>query len=402
MSAQRGDVDGKSNDRFWNGATKYHRCSHCRIPDWNQGSAQCHNVNPTQFCRKHRIADFLRSIPRATFTAFDQQRIWTKRSRKSRTLAVEDNDTDSGAPVRTKVFDRSPVIKGKISKWKIIPPSPTRPKPPLIRQSAQDVLLPPSREDFEQYYTPGKPLVLLGSIEKKRHYASELKAQAKEREWVGQLENKPPLDRFSTDKFTLCAYAAEYGVPAASLLAIVTYTGDDFRHINADMRREKTLHLEEMSDSVPLWKRQLIQDISTGILAMPKAQKGIVCRKIIVDEELGQKLLPGAIFMDYAFLSTSYRKNFSGIPGNYMLVIALKENRSSAVDVSRISKSPQECEVLFPPGQQFKILSREIDGIPSNEHVPYFDYDPDHKHKDMTVEEVRMRRRLVKVYMYQI
>jgi hypothetical protein len=315
---------------------------------------------------------------------------------------LRNNGTDSGAPVRTKVFDRSPVIKGKISKWKIIPPSPTRPKPPLIRQSAQDVLLPPSREDFEQYYTPGKPLVLLGSIEKKRHYASELKAQAKEREWVGQLENKPPLDRFSTDKFTLCAYAAEYGVPAASLLAIVTYTGDDFRHINADMRREKTLHLEEMSDSVPLWKRQLIQDISTGILAMPKAQKGIVCRKIIVDEELGQKLLPGAIFMDYAFLSTSYRKNFSGIPGNYMLVIALKENRSSAVDVSRISKSPQECEVLFPPGQQFKILSREIDGIPSNEHVPYFDYDPDDKHKDMTAEEVRMRRRLVKVYMYQI
>ncbi|HEX2430978.1 MAG TPA: ADP-ribosyltransferase [Aestuariivirgaceae bacterium] len=317
-------------------------------------------------------------------------------------LRLRNNGTDAGAPVRTKVFDRSPVIKGKISKWKIIPPSPTRPKPPLIRQSAQDVLLPPSREDFEQYYTPGKPLVLLGSIEKKRHYASELKAQAKEREWVGQLENKPPLDRFSTDKFTLCAYAAEYGVPAASLLAIVTYTGDDFRHINADMRREKTLHLEEMSDSVPLWKRQLIQDISTGILAMPKAQKGIVCRKIIVDEELGQKLLPGAIFMDYAFLSTSYRKNFSGIPGNYMLVIALKENRSSAVDVSRISKSPQECEVLFPPGQQFKILSREIDGIPSNEHVPYFDYDPDDKHKDMTVEEVRMRRRLVKVYMYQI
>ena len=105
--------------------------------------------------------------------------------------------------------------------------------------------------------------------------------------------------------------------------------------------------------------------------------------------------------MDYAFMSTSYLKNFNGIPGNYMFIIALKKN-SSAVDVSGFSRSPQEKEVLFPPGQKFKILSREIDGVSNNEHVPYFDYDPDGQHKDMSAEEVQMRRRVVKIYMYQI
>jgi hypothetical protein len=167
------------------------------------------------------------------------------------------------------------------------------------------------------------------------------------------------------------------------------------------MRAEKTLHLNEMSDQIPAWKRELIHDISTGLLLLPKAQKGTVCRKMIVNEELGEKLIPGNFYMDYAFMSTSYHRNFSGIPGNYMFIIILKEN-SSAVDISGFSRSPQEKEVLLPPGQRFKILFREIDGEANNEHVPYFDYDPDGEHKNMSAEEVRRRLRVVKIYMYQI
>src|SRR5262249_19626750 len=122
---------------------------------------------------------------------------------------------------------------------------------------------------------------------------------------------------------------------------------------------------------------------------------------MIVSDELGEKLLPGNIYMDYAFMSTSYHRNFSGIPGNYLLIIVLKKN-SSAVNVSLFSTSGQEKEVLFPRGQRFKVAFREIDGVATNEHVPYFDYDPEGEHKHMSPEEVRHRRRVVKIYMYQI
>jgi ADP-ribosyltransferase exoenzyme len=313
----------------------------------------------------------------------------------------DDRTSSRNASPRTRALARSWAFSGKLSKMKVSSPAAIRPRPPLTRQARQDVLLPPSREEFESYFAPDRRPEMPGTMEEKKQFAAAMKSEVQEREWVKQLPNKPPLGIFSINNFRICAYSAEHDIPAASLLSIVTYTGDDFRHINADMRREKTLHLGEMSDSVPPWKREMIHDISKGLQLLPKAQKGIVCRKLIVNEELGQRLLPGVVFMDYAFMSTSYLKNFNGIPGNYMFVIALKKN-SSAVDVSGFSRSPQEKEVLFPPGQQFKILSREIDGVPNNEHVPYFDYDPDGQHKDMSAEEVQMRRRVVKIYVYQI
>jgi hypothetical protein len=39
--------------------------------------------------------------------------------------------------------------------------------------------------------------------------------------------------------------------------------------------------------------------------------------------------------------------------------------------------------------------------VPSNEHIPYFDYDPD-LHKDLSAEEIKARRRVVRISMYQV
>src|SRR5262245_45374913 len=304
---------------------------------------------------------------------------------------------------RTKSLARSMATGHRVSIKKAARPV-TSHTPPLIKQSRQDVLWPPEREEFESYFVPDKRLGMTGTREEKIQVAEAMEQQAHERDWVEEfdkIKKKPSRDSFSINNFRLCAYAVQYNVPATSMFGIVACTGDGYQDINPFMRAEKTLHLNAMSTQMPAWKRELIHDISTGLLLLPKAQKGTVCRKMIVSEELGAKLIPGNFFMDYAFMSASYHRNFSGIPGNYLLIIVLKEN-SSAVDISGFSVSPQEKEVLFPLGQRFKILFREIDGKASHEHVPYFDYDPDGAHKNMSAEEVRERLRVVKIYMYQI
>ena len=311
--------------------------------------------------------------------------------------------SDGSPEPRTKMLARS-VATGHRLSIKKAPRPVTSNTPPLIRQSRQDVLWPPERKEFESYFVPDTRLGMTGTREEKIQAAEAMEQQAKERDWVKEfdkIDKTPSSDTFSINNFRVCAYAAQYNVPATSMFGIVAYTGDGYQDINPNMRAERTLHLSEMSDQMPAWKRELINDISTGLLLLPKAQKGTVCRKMIVNEEFGRKLIPGNFYMDYAFMSASYHRNFSGIPGNYMLIIVLKEN-SSAVDISGFSRSPQEKEVLFPPGQRFKILSREIDGEATNEHVPYFDYDPDVEHKNMSPEEVAKRLRVVKIYMYQI
>lgn len=329
---------------------------------------------------------------------------WTGASHSEKAAKHSDDRIGLGkSETRTKALPRSLATGERFSIKKTRRPVPSH-TPPLIRQSRQDVLQPPERKEFENYFVPAQSLKMTGTREEKRQLSEALTQQAQERDWVTEfdkIKKTPPLDVFSINNYRLCAYAAKYNVPAASMFSIVAYTGDGYQDINPDMRKEKTLHLAEMSNAIPPWKRELIHDISNGLRLLPKAQNGTVCRKMIVDEELGQKLVPGNYFMDYAFMSTSFHKNFSGIPGNYLFIIVLKKN-SSAVDISKFSRSPQEKEVLFPPGQRFKIAFREIDGKPTNEHVPYFDYDPDGEHKHMSAEEVSERRRVVKIYMYQV
>jgi hypothetical protein len=238
----------------------------------------------------------------------------------SETVAKHSDD-DSGprkSETRTRALSRSLAAheRSSLRKARRAVPSHT---PPLIRQSHQDVVRPPRREEFENYFKPASSLGMTGTREEKSQLAEAMKQQAKARDWVTQFDQKkvPPDDVFFINNYRLCAYAVQYNVPAAAMFGIVTYTGDGYNDINPGMRKEKTLHIKEMSDAIPPWKRELIHDISNGLRLLPKAQKGTVCRKMTVDEELGQKLIPGNFFMDYAFMSTSFHKNFSGIPGNY-------------------------------------------------------------------------------------
>jgi hypothetical protein len=148
--------------------------------------------------------------------------------------------------------------------------------------------------------------------------------------------------------------------------------------------------------NIPEWKKQLITDLDLGIYYLPKAQVGTVTRCMEVSEEWGRTLVKDRKYTDYGFISSSY-KTTKVMPGNYFFTIILKKN-SSAVDISRLSVRPRECEVLFPRGQRFKIFAREVDGRSSDEHVPSSD-----ELLKMTPEEkARHEGRVVNIYMYQI
>ena len=259
----------------------------------------------------------------------------------------------------------------------------------------QHVLKEPGREQYANIYTPSGAPPLVGDKAAQREILTRLKAEAAKNTWWTELPQPPDIARFGANGKRWCAYAETYFVPAKSILAIAAYSGAAYEIINNTLRNERKLHLADTN--IPNWLKDLITDLDKGLFLLPKAQQGKVYRCMRVNEEFGRAFVKGHEFTDYGFISTSFaHPNFGN--GNYIFNIKLKKN-SSAVDISGISMIPQEGEVLFPRGQRFKVSGREIDGVATDEHVPYFDFD---ELKAMSAEDKARNSRKVTVYMYQI
>ena len=96
--------------------------------------------------------------------------------------------------------------------------------------------------------------------------------------------------------------------------------------------------------------------LTEGMEKMPKFTGEQLHRGIELTEVFGSNYQVGGIVSDPAPLSTSERPDATQA-GNCQIVI-LPAEKTKAVPISNFSAKKEESEVLYPPGAQFRIISR--------------------------------------------
>ncbi|MBW4090455.1 MAG: hypothetical protein HIU82_05010 [Proteobacteria bacterium] len=137
-------------------------------------------------------------------------------------------------------------------------------------------------------------------------------------------------------------------------VAVYTYTSNDYSEMNGLL-----LGLPSTASGEQMRKTKIKNDQATAALTkLPNYPAGITKR--------GEQPWPGAdaqytqdkVFTVKAFWSTGVGFNF---PGAYQISIKGKTGKN----VMTMSNFPKESEVLFAPGTQFKVLSRDDTGAPN-------------------------------------
>jgi hypothetical protein len=134
---------------------------------------------------------------------------------------------------------------------------------------------------------------------------------------------------------------------------IVAYSSHAYKKTNAELRAGV------MDEST--WKH--VSQLNGALDKLPK-HKGVVSRKTSLTAEQFALYQPGKIVEERGFTSTS--KNPGTWTGSHRFVVTSKSGR----DIQRISKHPDEAEVLFKSGTRFKITKKtgneihmeEVDG----------------------------------------
>ena len=135
------------------------------------------------------------------------------------------------------------------------------------------------------------------------------------------------------------------GIPTEDLVAVRGYTGDDFYgQMNKALRTGDAAGLKTYDPH--------IRTTTSGLNQLPKTPGEFYRGMNIPAGNVGDvlsKYEPGQVVTEPHFLSTG--KPFGG---NVQYVVQSTTGR----DVSALSHYPNESEVLFPPGSQFKVNSK--------------------------------------------
>jgi hypothetical protein len=130
------------------------------------------------------------------------------------------------------------------------------------------------------------------------------------------------------------------GVPTPELVAVRHYTSEGY-HVNEALRARDTAGLRKYAPFIVAAK--------AGLSKLPE-YAGTVYRGARIKEELLARYRSGEVVVEPAFTSASASPN-SSYSGNAQFFINSRHGR----DVSRLAWSPNEREVLFPPGTKFKV-----------------------------------------------
>lgn len=132
-------------------------------------------------------------------------------------------------------------------------------------------------------------------------------------------------------------------------LAIRGYTSNLYSDINPALRR----------GDAGEWG-SLVKNAESGMDKMAKngfAHEGAAKRGAnFTDEQIAQLFPEGGTFKDQAFVSSS-SKTTQAFPGNTSIEITSK----TGIKVQSLSEFAHESEVLFPPGKEFQVVSKQFD-----------------------------------------
>ncbi|MFM6237532.1 MAG: ADP-ribosyltransferase [Dolichospermum sp.] len=131
------------------------------------------------------------------------------------------------------------------------------------------------------------------------------------------------------------------------------YTQEGYKRINSTLRKNKNYQIESELE-------QLNQELSQC-----PHHSGTVYRGLVMDKsEISDLFIPGKIYRDFAFMSTSITHVESQRFNVVHLPLSRTDNRSVTLTISSktgryIGKDSQyaEQEVLFPPLTKFKVIS---------------------------------------------
>jgi hypothetical protein len=157
---------------------------------------------------------------------------------------------------------------------------------------------------------------------------------------------------FLLDSPDKLAKIQEFGLSVTEAISIYMYTRGSYEGINREVRtgNESPLVTE---------MRQLIEG---GLSKMPPIDQPIF-RAAHLPPTVESRYQEGRRVSDPGIMSTTFEGEYdfsNGSASHYMSMIP-KEG-SSGRDVSWLSESPHEKEVVFPPGTKFKVLHRESEG----------------------------------------
>jgi ADP-ribosyltransferase exoenzyme len=141
------------------------------------------------------------------------------------------------------------------------------------------------------------------------------------------------------------------GIPTEELVAIRGYSSEGYLPINKALRGRDPALLREYEPYIGAAK--------SGLEKLPDYE-GTVYRGTYLDPNLLAAYHPGAVVTERGFTSTS-ASPASSYGGNAQYFI----NSRHGKDVSQVSASPKEREVLFPPGTKFQVvhIKRGLSGL---------------------------------------
>jgi hypothetical protein len=144
-------------------------------------------------------------------------------------------------------------------------------------------------------------------------------------------------------------------IPDELLAAVRQYITTDFAVVDDALRRLDQAKLVELDE--------FIRQVTHGLFALP-CFRGVVYRGTTLSDDAAVHYIPGSIVFEHSFISAT-ADPARRYPGNTTFVIASINGR----DVSMLSDTPEEREVVFFTGTWFKVLATESDVAASERYI---------------------------------
>lgn len=142
-------------------------------------------------------------------------------------------------------------------------------------------------------------------------------------------------------------------IPVEDLLAVRAYSAKEYGRINAALDGAGDLYAV----------LAFIKCAASGLGALPSFV-GTVYRGAVMSTQAMARYRPGAVVAERRFTSASALATFpeSWRAGACNVVFVI-QSRATGHSVAHLSAKPEEAEVLFTPGTQFRVLRNEYDPL---------------------------------------
>ena len=173
-----------------------------------------------------------------------------------------------------------------------------------------------------------------------------LSAYRSDAETRGQLPPAPPeLTKWLAQKHP--------NIPVEDLLAIRAYSAKEYTRVNAALDGAPGSDLASVA--------AIVKCAASGLAALP-SYVGVAYRGAIMSRASIEKYVEGSVVAERRFTSASASSHFAETwRAGACNVVFVINARATGHAVAHLSAKPEEAEILFTPGTQFRVLKNEYD-----------------------------------------